>query len=242
MESDKSEIPDILYTYKKISDNTYHQILNEYLWASSPKEFNDIFDCGLHYQILPLIMELVKMKENEQKTQEVIEHLLARQRIICFTDMEKNPTMWAHYAENYSGICIGWRTQHIKDSIYKVKYVAADKMLEKYSENIPNMGNPVDIEKALEYVDVLKLNSWEYESEFRYIKAYLDNELPDNKIHCEIKNIIYGLNTPEKAKDIIFHLVKNNRSVNENIRIFQLVQDKKRLMLNIVPYNHDKQL
>lgn len=107
MESDtQQEIPDILYTYKKINDNTYHQILNDYLLASSPTEFNDIFDCCLHYQIVPALMEVLKKKKDTYFNRRLINDILFRQRIICFTDNPKNSTMWAHYSENISGVCI----------------------------------------------------------------------------------------------------------------------------------------
>ncbi len=241
MESDtQQEIPDILYTYKKINNNTYHQILNGYLWASPPTEFNDTFDCALNYKIIPLFFRNFEhgvnydMKGDEM--QKMIDNFLSKQRIICFTDNLYNPTMWAHYADNYSGICIEWNVNDIKKNIYKVKYLEnVYKMINKYASNTKIQPSDDPTHLILDRIAILKLKTWSYENEFRYIDIV--NEHFNHQVPCTITSITFGLKTDENEKDIISYLASTGKNAKLKIKLYQLTQDKKRLTLNKEPFS-----
>lgn len=231
------QIPNPLYTYKPINTNTYHQILGGYLWASSPKMFNDTFDCVLNYQIIPMVIDMtiqqypniVREDMSDDEKRELMNEIINRQRIVSFTDKINNPTMWSHYGDRYKGICIGWNVENIQNKIHKVEYVKnPSEMVNKYIQNIKRQTDS-ERHSQFECIARLKLRTWEYESEYRYID--LDVESVVDKVPCSIKSITFGLETNDNEKDIIKHLVSTSKNIKTKIDLYQLRQDNKKLTL-----------
>lgn len=230
-------IPNPLYTYKPINTNTYHQILYSYLWASSPKEFNDTFDCALNYQIIPKVIDMAiqqnkdinPKKVSEDEKQKIMDEIIKRQRIVSFTDKVSNPTMWSHYAAKYEGICIGWNIEKIKKNIHRVRYTEDPyELLILDSQDYKEKSRKVR-ETSFASIARLKLKTWEYENEYRYV--ILDAENVVDKIPCLIESITFGLKTKDNEKDIIKYLVSTGENAKSKINLYQLRQDNKKLTL-----------
>lgn len=235
----KSTIPNVLYTYKAINTNIYHQILNGYLWPCPPTEFNDTFDCALNYKIIPLIIDFIRKeaaksgarKITEVNEQEIIQDVISKQHIVSFTNKCDNPTMWSHYANKYEGICIGWKVKNIKQKIHKVKYENdLYGMLSRHEEDtisIPSQSKKCTI---FESIARLKLDTWKYESKFRYIAVA--SEKFNHEVPCPIESITFGLKTRENEKDIIRYLATTGENANSKIKLYQLKQNNKKLTLS----------
>ena len=126
------------------------------------------------------------------------------------------PTMWAYYAAEYTGLCIGFKTDGIFSDIQKVDYV--DKQ-EEFS---------CDIDRAIS-TDLLKKSKyWEHEKEYRIIKynnSFLEFE--QNDIVC----VLFGCKMDEFVRKSIEVCIPNN------VPIFTIKPDPERFCLCAVQTN-----
>lgn len=93
-------------------------------------------------------------------------------RIACFTTEYANLPMWAHYANQHSGICIEYNTQHIQsplilNRLFPVIYTTKIKDMIKFM--IDNMNDDMAMFHFLDYMAAQKLTDWQYEKEWRLI-------------------------------------------------------------------------
>lgn len=122
-----------LFQFRKIDNYLFQTIVNKILWFSSPRVFNDPFDCQLPVQVDNTLDEIQKylfLKNKDQKytneslikranefyqnKQELVEFLrdkfFMRMRFSCFSKDEgliyKNSTMWGNYADKSRGVCL----------------------------------------------------------------------------------------------------------------------------------------
>lgn len=81
--------------------------------------------------------------------------------IICMGQHWKSPVMWAHYADNHAGVCLGF---DVPDEVTrKIKYVPERTIL-KLDHTLPLHGVSKEM---LEELLVTKYVHWEYEQEWR---------------------------------------------------------------------------
>jgi hypothetical protein len=124
-----------LFQFRKIDNFLFQTLINRTLWFSSPKVFNDPFDCQLPILTDNNLEEIEKflIVENDQKkfysdslsvskrAKELFDNkselkILLRQIIFtkrkfsCFVENEKlvfgNSTMWGNYADKSKGVCL----------------------------------------------------------------------------------------------------------------------------------------
>lgn len=94
--------------------------------------------------------------------------------IICMGKHWKSPLMWAHYAKNHTGICLGFDVAN-GDAIQQVAYIS------------DRVNLPMDLSKPLHgitYDDTMamlstKYSQWSYEEEYRLF-GRLDDADPEN--------------------------------------------------------------
>jgi hypothetical protein len=84
--------------------------------------------------------------------------------VLCLTTKPDNLLMWAHYASNHSGICIGFDSGLPPfDAAREVKYAE-----ERPSVAVLHQDRPYA--EVLEQVLFTKSRHWEYEAEWRCVK------------------------------------------------------------------------
>lgn len=137
---------------------------------------------------------------------------------------ENSILLWSHYADNHTGICIGFNFEgHKGFKPYEVEY---PKILEVLSVN--NLLNGVIkddlVDKFLKIMLFQKHNCWKFENEVRL--AFSQRILEDKEFKFEYKyedekylnisiekdmisTIIFGLSTDSDNKEKIKHIVKN---------------------------------
>jgi hypothetical protein len=182
-----------IYKYRKICDWT-DQILRECeLFYSSPKDLNDPFDCNLEVDLSLTeveaetivreaalangfsvgealkAMKKADLKNNQQWRQQIgtfIDQLRQQSSVCCFSTTPTNSTMFAHYCENHTGICL----QFSLDARQRL----GTPLMVEYGKTPPelrytHLRNRSDgaLTKAL---FLWKDAKWEYEDEWRVVR------------------------------------------------------------------------
>lgn len=214
------ENPEILYRYRNLGiswANTLNEITGM-LWLSKAEGLNDPFD-GLGYALK--YNHSLKLKDDLIP----LEYIWS---VACFTTKWNNPTMWAHYANNYTGICLGYDkrelTNHIFEinkKVHKPSYSVKSAFLKpmEYKFNIPQ------IFKTMEEPLTVKTQHWKYEDEWRLglLHVYGNISVKENGVPHLIKNalkeIIY---TSHLKRNEIIAIKQIAKLTNPAIQFFKL--------------------
>lgn len=229
------------YAFRRCNNYLYQSLINEELNLSSPTVFNDPFDCP--------ILELLN---NEDEVAPLIrEAYHSCLKIACFMKKEKlpyekdgntiydekknlddkeeflNPLMWAHYADNHSGICIkygfnGDITQLNGDSpsvvsfFQDVKY--SDEDLSQYSQK-----NSISLKDSF----FLKGKQWEYENELRFLYFDLEGsgEYQQISIPNCIEAIYFGMRCSENDRKTIMKILQENINTRD-VEFYKIERDE----------------
>ena len=213
------------------------------LWFSKPEYFNDPYDC---YENLIRIIPskdgiaayidrnyFIRKRDKEkklnyylrnhkiliEKIEQGIRERAESMGVCCFSKTFDNLLMWSHYANNHSGICIGFKFGYdIKDFfLYPVNYV-----------NIfPNTDYLINPETALLDWVLTKSEVWSYELEIRAVsfeKNGIVTIVPDT-----ISEIYFGSKVNATKKNEILKIIaENKRSIN--VYQMKMLDDKFKLM------------
>lgn len=176
-----------IFKYSSVNKNLISLLTNNTLWFADPNTFNDPFDCRsmidadpredeirqFYYNLsnrnvsfldfsrsfeMPSRMQFLKDLERHHYTNSI-----RKLGICCFSESYNNKLMWAHYAENVTGVCLVFDTSievaegHYSFSGDKVKY--RDGPIKKF----------YDASGIFEVTDILytKSKEWQYEREIR---------------------------------------------------------------------------
>lgn len=237
----------IFYKYCPINNYTLYNLSTNSLHHAEPRELNDPFDSSItvkfdsftHKDILDFtknregVFQTLRMALEEGITditeiRSLLSYVFVKEyfkgiRICSFSCNYDNPIMWAHYSQNYSGICIGYKSivengrnlivtdDGNKVEIEKVRYLKSTGRI-RYAPR-PNL------KTVREKLFLRKSNSWRYENEYRIIRS---NSLIKSAIYLpdnSIDEIIFGT----KASYIEINLVKSlAEKYNRNIQYYKL--------------------
>lgn len=244
-----------------IDEHTLGLLEHGELYFSKPSKFNDPFDCRIEYdsnislEIFEKILAKSKLSEKQkyeyiekfkQNPQEIISQLnesfqFDHLNIFCLTKDEKNILMWSHYAQNHTGICIGFKaylfhgsyiikTKEIytnddytnPDNFNDNKYIILTRI--KYRNNMPSKYKIAqDDYDALVKFTTHKAPQWGYEQEYRVIipNKFLRERIKRKQIICvektEIGEILFGIKTPDHIKEKIIDIIKTYPDPKPNV-------------------------
>lgn len=181
--------PKKLYKYRSWPCKYTKDILiNNRLYLSSPKEFNDPFDCefyldmsGTEDELLSAIKRDIK-KENMTSTQidkirkkistpkgrkdlgeglgnDMVRTVKNKFGICCFSACKNNILMWSHYAASHRGICLEFKNIPQNWIIKPIHYAGYPSVEYK---------NPDDDERVMP-IFFIKYSKWEDEQEYRIV-------------------------------------------------------------------------
>ena len=140
--------------------------------------------------------------------------------INCFSAVNDSIIMWSHYAEFHKGICLGFNAVYegnllyfeVEDIVTKSeqdlnKYAPLYKV--NYSDSFPEPFNGLkDDDKEIFKFLITKFGDWNYEKEYRSILWYDNVNKKIIKFRKDIlKEVIFGMRTPEAEKNKITDLV-----------------------------------
>ncbi len=166
--------PKLLFKYKSVEYSLDLQRLldglkNNYLYLPTVRKLNDSLEGkGTHF-----ILNDSSVFESEKANEYRILSLSAT----CFS-----PVMWAHYADNRKGICLGFYRGNRLDCRNKSVFQCAEKVVYENSRKVFSCD-----EKSAVCDDLLhKRTDWAYEQEWRIIRDadYCMKE-PDHFIYDE---------------------------------------------------------
>lgn len=222
------QIPQFIYKYRTV-DFAKKLLENNSLWFSSPKEFNDPFDC----QIVPTtnntekeIAEFLRKNTFGQISEKYItersfaifkepnqwkkyientfDKIINSSGICCFTLNEKNLLMWSHYTDSHKGVCL--KFDILKDPdffVYPLPVI--------YRQDYPIYNHLGNSDSVVKNMVLTKSLDWKYEGEIRILKMNTNGLIPFRKE--SLIEIIFGCNASEKDIAEIIELSNKKKFV-----------------------------
>ena len=175
-----------------------------------------------------------------------IKDFLSKLTVTCFSASGwDNQLMWSHYASSYSGICVEYDFEKMRDFIgflFPVEYSAErptlslgdlglDKM--EQDENGNWKASETKISAILSYL-LAKNKCWAYEEEWRIINQGSE---PNKPIFVDVpfvKSITLGLNVDDLCKHLIWDVCKE-----KGIACYQLVINQSNYVLMREPLTEE---
>lgn len=155
-----------------------------------------------------------------------IANIRRQYKILSLSETCFSPSMWAHYADNFYGICIGYWTDGVFSEAQKMKYDSEPQMSEATNEYGFVDDDKVESEvfKSFFY----KHTDWEYEKEYRVVReteeTFFDYKPED--LAC----IILGANL---ENDICSFLVQG---LSPNVYIYRAKVGYRSFKIDLYPF------
>lgn len=202
-------LPATLYKYTSV-ENAVRIISDKALWFSSPEQFNDPFDCNINLldftpdraMITDIINEKVagnralrrkEITKNRRsphrivnQATEQVQDLFYRSGVCCFSAVNANILMWAHYAANHGGVCLGFN-QAVAETATMATWV-------EYQTKFSKVNFWRGEGQAIAHLLLTKAHDWHYEQEIRLIKMLGCGKSAFDIAH--LTEVIFGLRTP----------------------------------------------
>ena len=191
------------YKFTSLSkiDRVIDVFVNKRLYASNYNSLNDPME-GFYISNLNF----------NNRVRDLIFHQKQEVRICSFTKNVENNLMWAHYADSFKGITIGFElTNQEEHNVFKMNYNG----LHHYDSKVTENQNLLTIFQS-------KLPEWEYEDEYRVI-----NCSNNQYINIKPRKLIFGLHVDVNIKKMFWHFISNlnqNISLKHQVRINSGVQ------------------
>jgi hypothetical protein len=216
--------PTTLYRYRSLSDD-----------AQAKRELDALEKHELHFSILKKLNDPMeglsrrslgfRKKDVDKETFDKIGGLRGKLGICSFSDSFSNAVMWAHYSDQCSGICVGYRTASLLNgldddySLVRIQYAGSSPMLT--SEDAK------DLWRAARKLLSFKNGGWQYEREWRLLSRK-KGLTPISDRNC-IASVRMGYNIEKRHKDAIKRLFAKNKKTNlylMDVRGYQLKWDE----------------
>lgn len=198
--------PISLYRYRSLNTsvqlkNEIDAILNNYVWCSAFDNLNDPME-GSYFpsSVLKKSARFIDIKANlyDQKS---------AMGICSFSETHDNDLMWAHYADQFGGICIRYKVT----SLLKFLPDKVDLVRLFYNEKVPTLRlQSKTNDQITKKVLSSKNYKWLHEREWRLLsstKGKLLMEGTENAIAC----VYLGKRIADKTKDLLLDTLKKTK-------------------------------
>ncbi len=215
--------PDDIYTIKLLCEQRLH--------FSHPEDFNDPFDCkplciknvsdediiAQLQRSSPYLADLAKSNievlQDYVKSgdlQKMFNEILNLNYVCCFSYNADIPAMWAHYAQNHYGLCLGFDKEIGGTFLEGIK--GAVRYTEKQTEFDWTKLDCLPKEKETKNFFYEKAKEWEYEQEYRVVKPHCMAEQALDTYNSFKKEALvamfFGLRMPKERQDFYIDLCK----------------------------------
>lgn len=215
-------LPAALYKYTSV-ENALLTLRDKTLWFASSRQFNDPFDCNTDLldftpsatMIKEFINEKVsgnralrrlEMAKNRKSPHRIVnqsaeqtQELFYNSGVCCLSAVNQNILMWAHYASNHSGVCLGFDS-----AIAEIATLAA---WVKYQTGFSKVNFWTGKEHAIAHVLLSKAHDWHYEQEIRLIRMASRGACSFAPSH--LKEVVFGVKTSPHDIDEIKKAVED---------------------------------
>ncbi len=153
------------------------------------------------------------------------ENLRKEYRVFSVSDTCFSPQMWAYYAGNYNGICIGFYTEN---NFARLSPVIYRNTRYRYCTHLLNSS---EIDKVFYENLFVKHKDWSSENEWRLIQKSNQKYITfsDSEIAC----IIIGDNVEPETAQRIYDVTDGK------IQIFRAIPGARTLQINLLPYGYE---
>ncbi len=164
---------------------------------------------------------------------------------ISFSDNWKSPLMWAHYASNHTGVCLGIEVPEKKP--LKMEYQPSRVALQFDLKNFENAADDTLMKKIV----ATKFQEWEYEHEWRILypleydqrhprpEYFYEQFTPD----FELQEVILGTHCERSLEEIQKQIFGTTASVHVKrarpaFGSFSMMQEKLQHPITITPVSN----
>ena len=204
----------ILYRFFPYYSNSLGPLICDGLYFSSPKDFNDPFDCD--FRIMPTVVE----KQYGISWNSVVNEFKAdvhKMGFVCFSPHWDNTLMWAHYADKFKGFCLGYefsnplyRNSCVNDVFatyrnrpYHTLEYHLDEIIYARRDEYPTVSSFGfdEIEEEMpETIIRYKASNWQYEHECRL--SFFGGK-GVHPVPGKIKEVYFGLRMKDEEKRVL---------------------------------------
>lgn len=187
---DEDNSPKLLFKYKKVTTildlTRICESLKEHrIYFSKPSYLNDSME-GKGTDLIGDIGD-------------DLEKVRCDYRVLALSETCFSPVMWSHYADNRSGICLGFKKGNRLDINNNSSFKEAIKV--NYVDGRKEFS--ADINQAVENDLTYKNKDWTYEREWRIIKQTEEDYMSYNS--TDLACIVFGEKTPKMIKKLIMN-------------------------------------
>lgn len=203
-----------LYRFGRLSKYTFDSIQNNYIWFSSPLQFNDPFDCQIFADYFPFEIEDFNILQPyyDNYYQDVILKSFTANGVACFSESKDEILMWSHYADYHRGICLEFEFPDMPENLFslckQVRYCVDYPKLDFSDFLEPGQDNTVNF---INRMILTKSKSWEYEKEWRMVLPGYGDKKVNFPPHL-LKAVYLGCNISKRNKNKLLKIL-NDRSV-----------------------------
>lgn len=181
--------PASLYKYYSDLPRNFEAVKNNKMWYSAPCCFNDVFDCTLTIEekdifdsTLRMVPDSISIRKGSPMWKQIrgtvgqnirtflssFDDLRSRMGISCLSETDDSLLMWAHYANNHSGLCVEYELLEFNRQLgfSPVPIVYSDDRV--IIRTLETLGN--DIQGLFIKSLTSKSPEWGYEKEWRIIR------------------------------------------------------------------------
>jgi hypothetical protein len=175
---DKQSFKKTLYKYRE-ADLGIQILCERLVKITKPKELNDPFE------LIPALN--MNNEEERQAIKETVRRMKNETTIFSLSSDPTNNCMWAHYANNFKGICIGINTEFFFEEIdlYTVDY----KLTRPKIDHIEIKKEQSELDDFIMDLMLSKSIHWQEEDEYRYLFNITGEDIEKELILFPFKSI-----------------------------------------------------
>lgn len=184
--------------------------------------------------------ELEKIEDGElralllNRSQEILEkhaqEFLDQRGVACFSEINDDLLMWSHYADRYTGYCLGFNTRYDPFSrIQKVEYFDAMPEIDAVSSMIRN-----EFSQMLQLF-LTKSSSWAYEREWRCMHESAGTEFTYEPQALE--SVFFGPEMPRDCLEIICLILQGQ---NSDVRFWKGERDRTQFRVQFTEFSYTR--
>lgn len=277
------------YKYKTINDFILDSLKNKYFYYSRQEQLDDPFDMYTPVDILRTDEEIREYfrRDPELASKNTVDSFRKKQEasefdeeyhnkflkvnqmfhVLSLTPLNDNDAMWALYADNYSGIAIGYKVLEESNNKYSIslgqkrpinqqRKFLLQQGKDRFYEN-PDLRiimNPVeyDLSKLVKFTPLctdplemlgnifIKKPIWEFEKEYRSVIVSPWHMIDELKIFYPdevLAEIIFGYRTSEENINKIVKLIQENYKNSGEIQFFKTIPNRNKFKIEKQPLN-----
>ncbi len=199
--------------YKYIKNFGVEYFTNPKIKISNIKYLNDPFESEAGENLIETILEGLTREGGKYTREDVaktINDFISSYGVFSVSETSRNPLMWAHYANEHRGICIGYRKDVFTNAI---RPEGKGDALSEYTPHKVNYDNfrfdrqyelydPTDLTMAIKSHLLTKSDEWIYEKEHRcIIPLYCATHV---RLNTESKNTISDVDNETTIEALLY--------------------------------------